>query len=50
MGVLVLLGSAILFAGEHRLRPHLFPGHVFPGLVQQVRDTWSVWRPAKTPD
>jgi len=51
MGVLVLLGSAILFVGEHRLRPHLFPGQAFPGLVQQVRDTWSVWRPAKrTPD
>jgi uncharacterized membrane protein len=50
-GVLVLLGSAMLFVGEHRLRPHLFPGQAFPGLLQQVRDTWSVWRPAKrTPD
>lgn len=47
IGLLVLLGSAILFVGEHRLRPHLFPGQAFPGLVQQVRDTWSVWRPAK---
>ena len=51
IGLLVLLGSAILFVGEHRLRPHLFPGQPFPGLMQQVRDTWSVWRPAKrTPD
>ena len=50
-GALVLLGSAILFAGEHRLRPRFFPGQAFPGLLQQVRDTWTVWRPAKrTPD
>ena len=44
-GVLVWLGSALLFVGEHRLRPRLFPGQAFPGLVQQVRDTWSVWHP-----
>jgi uncharacterized membrane protein len=50
-GVLVLLGSAVLFVGEHWLRPRLFPGQAFPGLVQQVRDTWSVWHPGKrTPD
>lgn len=50
-GVLVLLGSAVLFVGEHWLRPHLFPGHAFPGLVRQLRDTWSVWHPGKrTPD
>jgi uncharacterized membrane protein len=49
-GVLVLLGSAMLFAGEHRLRPHLFPGRAFPGLLQQVRDTWSVWYPRRTPE
>lgn len=44
-GVWVGLGSIGLFVGEHWLRPHLFPGHRFPGLAQQVRDTWSVWRP-----
>ena len=50
-GVMVLLGSAMLFVGEHRLRPHLFPGQAFPGLLQQIRDTWSVWHPRKrTPD
>jgi hypothetical protein len=37
----------LLFVGEHWLRPRLFPGHRFPGLVQQLRDTWSVWHPAK---
>lgn len=46
-GLLVLLGSAVLFVGEHWLRPHLFPGQAFPGLVQQVRDTWAVWHPGK---
>jgi len=40
---LVWSGSMALFVGEHRLRPHLFPGHAFPGLVQQLRDTWRVW-------
>jgi uncharacterized membrane protein len=50
-GVMVLLGSAMLFVGEHLLRPHLFPGQIFPGLLQQIRDTWSVWHPRKrTPD
>jgi uncharacterized membrane protein len=46
-GVMVLLGSALLFVGEHRLRRHLFPGQAFPGLLQQIRDTWSVWHPRK---
>ena len=46
-GLLVLLGSVLLFVGEHWLRPRLFPGLAFPGLVQQVRDTWSVWHPRK---
>ena len=46
-GALVLLGSAVLFVGEHWLRPHLFPGRAFPGLIQQLRDTWSVWHPRK---
>jgi uncharacterized membrane protein len=47
MGVLVLLGSAVLFVGEHWLRPRFFPGQAFPGLVQQLRDTWAVWHPGK---
>jgi len=38
-------GTAVLFVGEHLLRPFFFPGIRFPGLVQQVRDTWQVWRP-----
>jgi uncharacterized membrane protein len=41
----VWLGTILLFVGEHRARPHLFPGRNFPGLLQQVRDTWSVWHP-----
>lgn len=40
----VWLGTGILFVGEHRLRPYLFPNRAFPGLFQQVRDTLSVWR------
>lgn len=42
---LVWAGTAALFVGEHWLRPRFFPGRAFPGLVQQVRDTWSVWNP-----
>lgn len=38
-------GTAALLVGEHRLRPHLFPGRKFPGLLQQARDTLLVWRP-----
>lgn len=38
-------GTALLFVGERLLRPLFFPGLRFPGLVQQVRDTWQVWRP-----
>jgi uncharacterized membrane protein len=44
-GLLVWVGTAILFLGEHRLRPHLFPGHPFPGVRQQLKDTVRVWRP-----
>jgi uncharacterized membrane protein len=44
---LVWCGTVVLFVGEHRLRPRLYPGHSFPGLVQQVRDTWSIWRPGR---
>lgn len=37
-------GTLLLFVGERWLRPWLFPGEVFPGLTQQLRDTWGVWR------
>ena len=43
-GLWVWIGSAILFTGERWLRPRFFPGQMFPGLLQQVKDTWSVWR------
>lgn len=46
-GVAAGLGSAALFVGERWLRPCWFPGHAFPGLAQQLRDTWSVWHPRK---
>lgn len=50
-GALVLLGSVVLFVGEHWLRPRLFPGQAFPSLLRQLRDTWSVWHPGKrSPD
>lgn len=41
------LGSVLLFVGEHAARRRFFPGETFPGLVEQLRDTWSVWHPAK---
>lgn len=44
-GALVGAGSVVFFVGEHQLRIRRFPGQAFPGLVQQVRDTWHVWRP-----
>lgn len=47
IGLYVWAGTVVLFVGEHWLRPRLFPGHVFPGLLQQLRDTWSVWHPRK---
>jgi uncharacterized membrane protein len=43
-GAAVGLGSVVFFVGERWLRERLFPGQPFPGLVQQLRDTWSVWR------
>jgi uncharacterized membrane protein len=46
-GLLVWVGTVALFVGEHWLRPRLFPGHAFPGLLQQLRDTWSVWHPRR---
>ncbi|MEO7253212.1 MAG: hypothetical protein ABIZ64_03105 [Casimicrobium sp.] len=42
-GAWVWLGAAVLFIGEHQLRPHLFPAQTFPGVTQQIRDTWRVW-------
>jgi uncharacterized membrane protein len=44
VGLGVLAGSALLFAGERWARPWLFPQEVFPGLSQQLSDTWSVFR------
>jgi uncharacterized membrane protein len=40
----VWTGTVVLFVGERWVRPKLFPGEIFPGLVQQLRDTWSIWR------
>lgn len=42
--LMVWSGTTVLFVGEHRLRPRLFPGRVFPNLKHQLRDTWRVWR------
>lgn len=46
-GPWVGLGSVAFFVGEHWLRRRLFPHEIFPGLAQQVRDTWTVWHPRK---
>jgi uncharacterized membrane protein len=46
-GALAWAGTIALFVGEHWLRPHLFPGHRFPGLRQQLKDTVHVWRPGR---
>jgi uncharacterized membrane protein len=43
-GAVVWSGTVALFVGERWLRPHLFPGHDFPGLRRQLQDTWTVWR------
>lgn len=40
----VWTGTVVLFVGERWVRPWLFPGEVFPGLLQQLRDTLSIWR------
>lgn len=40
----LLFSAVLLFVGEHWLRPKIFPGHVFPGLLQQIRDTRSALR------
>lgn len=39
--------SAVFFVGEIRVRQRLYPQEWFPGLVQQIRDTVSVWRPRR---
>ena len=44
-GALVAVGSVLFFVVEHRVRSRLFPDEAFPGLVQQLRDTWRVWHP-----
>jgi uncharacterized membrane protein len=49
-GAWVWAGAGLLFVGEHWLRPRFFPGKTFPGLRQQLRDTWRVWHPRRTTD
>jgi len=44
LSLAVWSGTVLLFVGERWVRPWLFPGEVFPGLLQQLRDTWGVWR------
>jgi uncharacterized membrane protein len=44
---LVWGGTVLLFVGERGLRPLLFPGRRFPGLWQQLRDTWAIWHPPR---
>jgi uncharacterized membrane protein len=43
-GIAVLIGSVLLFVGEYWVRPRIFPHEAFPGLLQQLRDTWGIWR------
>jgi uncharacterized membrane protein len=44
VNALVWAGTVVLFVGERWLRPRFFPTEEFPGLLQQLRDTLSVWR------
>lgn len=44
VGLAVLVGSVLLFVGEFWVRPRIFPHEAFPGLLQQLRDTWGIWR------
>lgn len=44
LSLAVWTGTAVLFVAERWVRLRLFPDEVFPGLVQQLRDTWSIWR------
>ena len=48
-GAAVWAGTLVLFVGEWVLRRALFPDVAFPDLLQQVRDTWSVWRVREAP-
>lgn len=41
----IAAASGLFFFGEIWVRRWLFPREWFPGLVQQIRDTVSVWRP-----
>ena len=50
MSLTVLAGSVLLFVGEHWLRPRIFPHEAFPGLLQQLGDTWRVWRAPERAD
>ena len=43
---LIWIAAAILFVGEHWIRPRLFPDRSFPRLAEQLRDTVNVWRGA----
>lgn len=47
LNLLVWGGTIVLFVGERMIRPWLFPNQAFPGLIQQIRDTWHVWRPRR---
>jgi uncharacterized membrane protein len=49
VGAGVWIGTLVLFIGEWGLRPLFFPNENFPGLLQQLRDTWQVWRPTRKP-
>jgi uncharacterized membrane protein len=44
IGIAVVAGSVVLFVGEHWARPWMFPQEAFPGLIQQLRDSWIVFR------
>ena len=46
---LVWPGSVVLFVGERWLRPLIFPGRKFPGLVRQLQATRHVWSAAGKP-
>jgi len=46
-GVGVAAASALFFVAEILVRRLLFPREWFPGPVQQIRDTVSVWRPRR---
>ena len=47
-GLGVAAASAVFFVGEVWVRRLLFPDEWFPGLMQQIRDTASVWRPRRS--